>query len=266
MGMQKEKRMFLAEAVFVGIDPSAGHRPYQYAALDSNLSIIALDSANLEDVLAFVAGLKQAIVAVDTPQSLSKGLLDDEQVRIRLNLRPRGRTWRKWRFAEYELRRRNIRLFRTPMDMDSAPGWMRQGLTLYQRLQQLGYRVFMQDDALDDHSFLEVNPHACFTSLLGRRPFLKQTMEGRMQRQLVLFLEGLDLPNPLQVLEEVTRHHLLTGDLPLDTLYTHEALDALISAYTAFLAGTNPTRITQVGDEDEGVITLPVETLKDFYH
>ena len=258
--------MFLADAVYVGIDPSAGQRPCQYAALDGNLTLVALGATNLEDVLAFVAGLKQAIVAVDTPQSPCQGLLENEQNRIRLNLPPQGRTWREWRVAEYELRRRNIRLYRTPIEKKSAPGWMRQGFKLYQRLLQLGYRPYLKEQEVKDHSYLEINPQACFTTLLGLRPFHKQTVEGRMQRQLVLFLEGMDLPNPLHVLEEVTRHHLLTGNLPLEALHRPEALDALMAAYSAFLAGTNPSKITQVGNEAEGVITVPVESLKDIYH
>jgi predicted RNase H-like nuclease len=86
-----------------------------------------------------------------------------------------------------------------------------------------------------------------------------------MQRQLVLYLEGLDLPSPLHALEEITRHHLLSGYLPLDDLYEHDQLDALVAAYTAYLVGVDPKRVSQVGDREEGFITLPVEKLKDFY-
>jgi predicted RNase H-like nuclease len=68
------------------------------------------------------------------------------------------------------------------------------------------------------------------------------------------------------VLEEITRHHLLTGDLPLAGLYDHDQLDALMAAYTAYLVGVKPGRISQVGDRDEGLITVPVAELKPFYH
>jgi predicted RNase H-like nuclease len=70
----------------------------------------------------------------------------------------------------------------------------------------------------------------------------------------------------MHVLEEITRHHLLTGDLPLTGLYDHNQLDALMAAYTAYLVGNKPARVSQVGDRDEGLITLPIEELKAFYH
>jgi hypothetical protein len=49
--------MLFTEALFVGIDPTAGQRPMTYAALDSKLTLVALDQAELEDVLAFIGSL-----------------------------------------------------------------------------------------------------------------------------------------------------------------------------------------------------------------
>ena len=86
-----------------------------------------------------------------------------------------------------------------------------------------------------------------------------------MQRQLQLYLEGLDIPNPMHSLEEITRHHLLTGNLPLENLYDHEQLDAMMAAYTAYLAAMKPEEVVQVGDPEEGCITLPTGDLHDFY-
>jgi hypothetical protein len=112
---------------------------------------------------------------------------------------------------------------------------------------------------------IEVQPHAAFTALLDHRPFLKRDLEGRMQRQLVLFLEGLDVPNPMHAVEEITRHHLLTGNLPFEGLYGPDQLDTLMAAFVAFLVGVKPERVSQVGDVDEGLITLPVAKLREFY-
>jgi predicted RNase H-like nuclease len=86
-----------------------------------------------------------------------------------------------------------------------------------------------------------------------------------LQRQLVLFLEGVDLPNPMRSLEEITRHHLLRGELPLRDVFPEEHLDALLAAYTALLVGTATERVVQVGDREEGFITLPTADLKSFY-
>jgi len=257
--------MLFADAVYVGIDPTAGVRPMHYAALDADLRLLALDKGNMETVLAFIGGLEAAVVGIDAPQSPNKGLMRQMEVRRRFNLRPRGQTWGKWRVCEYELRRRNIRLYNTPSTKEAAPGWVRTGFTLYNRLQSMGFQFFVAGEDSDQRVMIEVQPHASFTVLLGRRPFLKHNLEGRMQRQLVLFLEGLALPNPLHALEEITRHHLLTGYLPLETLYEHDQLDALVAAYTAYLVGVKSERVIQVGDREEGLITLPATRLKDFY-
>jgi predicted RNase H-like nuclease len=63
----------------------------------------------------------------------------------------------------------------------------------------------------------------------------------------------------------LTRHHLLAGQLPLQGLYSHDELDALAAAHTAYLVAVKPARVSQVGDQTEGWITLPVPSLKDFY-
>jgi hypothetical protein len=39
-----------------------------------------------------------------------------------------------------------------------------------------------------------------------------------------------------------------------------------MAAYTAYLVGLKPGRVSQVGDRDEGLITVPVGELKPFYH
>jgi predicted nuclease with RNAse H fold len=261
----KEQAMLFQGAAYVGVDCTAGKRPMHFAALDESLGLSAIDSGSMEEVLAFVGGLGKAVVAVDAPQSPNQGLLLRPQVRRQYNLRPGGTTWGKWKLCEYELRRRNIRLYNTPGSVADAPRWMQNGFLLYERLKMLGFSFFQQGEQMGERSMLEVHPHACYAVLLEHRPFLKQTLEGRMQRQLVLYLEGLDIPNPLRTLEEITRHRLLSGELPLPTLYDHDQLDALVAAFTAYLVAKQPERVSQVGDVEEGLITLPAAELKDFY-
>jgi predicted nuclease with RNAse H fold len=257
--------MLFADAVYVGIDPTSGVRPMYYAALDADLRLLALDKENIEAVMAFVGGFEAAVVGINAPQSPNLGLMKEPEVRRRYNLRPGGRTWGQWKVCEYELRRRNIRLYNTPSAEEAAPGWVQTGFALFKRLRSMGFNYFVIGEKMRKRVIIEVQPHASYSVLLERRPFLKRTLEGRMQRQLVLYLEGLDLPSPLNALEEITRHHLLMGYLPLDDLYEHDQLDALIAAYTAYLAGVDPERVSQVGDRKEGLITLPVARLKDFY-
>jgi hypothetical protein len=257
--------MLFTQAMFVGISPTAGKRPISYAVLDGDLKVQALDATDMEGMLALIAGLEMPMVAIGSPQGPNRGLLARDEVRRRFNLRPGGRTWTKWRVCEYELRRRNIRMYNTPDRREDAPGWIKKGFTLYRRLGQLGFRHMQPEEPPHQRQMLEVLPHACYTVLLERRPFLKNTLEGRMQRQLVLYLEGLSVPNPVRTLEEITRHHLLSGHLPLEGLHGAEELDVLVSAYTAYLAVSNPERIRYVGDREEGWIFLPTADLRDFY-
>ena len=257
--------MLFDQTLYVGIDPTAGSRPIHYTVLDRDLKLAAAGEGSLQEVVAFVGGFDSAVVAVDAPQSPNKGVMLEPEVRRRYNLRPGSKTWGQWKVCEYELRRRNIRLYNTPAREADSPRWMRNGFDLYKKLGRLGFRHFVAGDPLPEKAVIEVHPHACFAVLLGRRPFLKNTIEGRLQRQLLLFLEGLDIPNPMKALEEITRHHLLSGSLPLDGLYDHDRLDALAAAFTAYLVGIKPERVSQVGDRAEGYITLPSSEMKMFY-
>ena len=90
-------------------------------------------------------------------------------------------------------------------------------------------------------------------------------MEGRLQRQLVLHEADVGIRNPMEFFEEITRHRLIKGVFPFEIIYTPEQLDALIAAYTAFLAAREPQKISFVGSVDEGRIVLPVGELKDYY-
>ncbi len=258
--------MFFTDVVYVGVDPSAGDRPLRYVALDHELKLVALDEVDLQKFLAFIGSLDRALVAIDAPQGPNKGLMTRPSVRERYNLSPTGETWQAWRVCEYELRSRNIRLYNTPEDPQEARGWVRSGFNLFRRLGEMGFRKYIHGEEPHERLLVEARSHAGYTALLERRPFPKETLEGRLQRQLVLYLEGVDLDNPMHALEEITRHHLLTGHLPLDRLHEPEALDALMAAFTGYLVGRHPERISQVGEREEGLITLPAAELKDLYH
>ncbi len=257
--------MLFPDAVFIGINPTAGKRPIQYVALDNKKRLIAHEHGDMEQVLAFLASFESAIVAVDAPQGLNKGWMRKAEVRRTYNLRPGARTWAQWRVCEYELRRRNIRLYNTPDRLAQTKNWVQVGIALFRRAQDMGYRFFEKGESNAPRMLLEGRAHSGYAALLERSPFGKETLEGRMQRQLILYVEGLEVPNPLHALEEVTRHHLLSGHLPLDDLRDHETLDTCMAAYIAYLAGMDPERVSQVGQVQEGLITLPVPELLNFY-
>src|SRR5512134_2736928 len=96
--------MFTAHLTFIGIDPTAGQRPITYAALDSGLRLLALGKGDLNDILAFVGGQSEAVVAVNGPQRPSQGLMDRDDVRSQFSPAPRPGRWGGFRVVEYLLR------------------------------------------------------------------------------------------------------------------------------------------------------------------
>lgn len=255
--------MLFTHITYIGIDPTAGKRPMVYAALDNDLRLLALDRGSLDDVLAFVAGQRQAAVAVNAPLCPNQGLMAREKVRQHLFPTPRPGRWMNFRVVEYQLRQHNIRVPQTASREQDCPNWMRTGFTLYHRLDNLGYRPYPTDES--KHQYLEVYPHACYAVLLDQNPLPKRTLVGRLQRQLVLHERRLNVHDPMRFFEEITRYRLLKGILPSEILYTSEELDALVAAFTAWLATAHPEQVTRIGDPKESQIVLPVAELKERY-
>ncbi len=249
--------MLFANLTFIGIDPTAGQRPFSYAALDGDLQMLALGQGDLDDILAFVAGQRQAYVAVNAPVRPNQGLLANPQVRQSLNPPPRPGRWLDFRVAEYLLRQHNIVIPQTSADEQDCPNWMQMGFKLYRRLEALDYLPYRAEEAR--RQYLEIYPHASFTMLLEVLPFPKHTLEGRIQRQLILYALNINVPDAWLFFEEITRHRLLKGILPADELYSPGELDALVAAYTAWLAANQPDQVCLVGDAREGQIVLPGE-------
>jgi hypothetical protein len=255
--------MFASQPSYIGIDPTAGRRPFTYAALDGDLRLMALGQCEMEEVLAFVAGQRQAFVAICAPSRPSRGIMEQTDVREHLVPPPRPGRWGNYRVAEYLLRQHNISCTRTPADDADCPAWLRMGFTLYRRLESFGYRSYPSPET--PLQWLEVYPHASFCALLGLAPFPKNTLEGRIQRQLVLYNLRLHISDPMDFFEEITAHRLLQGTLPMKGIYTPSELDALVAAYTAWLASNHPDQISTLGHSEDGQIVLPVAELKHKY-
>lgn len=255
--------MFFTEVTYIGIDPTAGQRPFAYAALDGNLRLLALGQGELDEVLAFLAGQRQAIVAISSPRQPNQGLMDRPEVRESLSPPPRPGRWTNFRLCEYLLRQHNIIIPQTASQAEDCPRWMQMGFILYRRLQGLSYHLWPKEDLA--HQYLEVYPHASYTVLLKTIPFSKHSLEGRLQRQLLLFEQNLNINDPMRFFEEITRHRLLHGILSDEQIYSPYELDALIAAYTAWSAGTQPDQVLALGNAEEGQVILPVPALKPHY-
>lgn len=107
--------------------------------------------------------------------------------------------------------------------------------------------------------FFETDAPECFRTLIGKAPLSRRTFEGRVQRGLILYDQGLRITDPMDFFEEITRHHMLSGVFPNELLYSASELDALAAAYVAWLAVNEPGQIVTTTDK----LILPKEPERD---
>ena len=167
------------------------------------------------------------------------------------------------RMAEYELRARGIKVAATPSRPDHCPAWMRSGFALYEKLTEMGFENYPAENAT--HQMLETHPQAGFIVMTEGNLLPESALEGRLQRQTILYGVGLDIRDPMSFFEEITRFKLKQGILPLEEIYNSKQLNVLLAAYTAWLAVEKPNDAASLGDEGEGKVYLPVSKLKSKY-
>ena len=253
--------MLFTDSAFIGITPTTGHKSFTYAALDRDLNLIALADGEVDDVTAFIAGQNSVTVAVNSPAGVSRGLV--REMTKKKMLTPYQIRRVELRLAEYELRERGITVTKTPATVELCPAWMQAGFELYRKLGKMGFQKHPEIDSTNQ--ILETNPHACYCVLAGQIPLSKPSLEGRLQRQLILYESGLRIRDPMDFFEEITRYKLAKGIWPVDLLYLPEQLDALVAAYTAWTAVHKADHISMIGDSKEGMIVLPEKELKEKY-
>lgn len=246
--------MLFTHTLYIGIDLTA-RRPI-YAALDADRRLTALSCTGIEELLAFLAGQPRAFVALNAPPRLNQGLMKQEQVRTQRSLPPLPVENADLRLADYLLRQAGFRVPSVPGRLEDAPLWMQRGFAFYARLEKMGWQPYPGGEAACQ--WLETNAQAVFAILLGSGLLPPRTLEGRLQRQLILFEQGVNLTDPMEFFEEITRRKLLHGLLPVEMVYTTGQLEALAAAYLAWLAASHAERVTGWGDAREGMVFLPV--------
>ncbi len=253
--------MPLIEPVFLGIDPTSGQKSFTYAVLDKDLRVLALADGELEDVISFVERQVSTVVAVNAPSNLNRGLVEKKlKKEMTAQHQVRGA---QMRLSEYELRQHGISVSGTPSNMTACPSWMQLGFGLYRKLEKLGFSKYPDPDS--NHQVLETHPHACYCILADVAPQPKPSIEGRLQRQLLLYEKGVRVRDSMDFFEEITRHKMMKGIWPVELLYLPAQLDALVAAYVAWLAFRRPEQVSFIGDEKEGQIVLPETELKENY-
>ena len=126
----------------------------------------------------------------------------------------------------------------------------KRGQALYADLKkkfiQAGFEPFSHKN--DPKQWIETNTQDCFQALSGHRLLPRRALEGRLQRCAILYEQGLNLTDPVDMFEEITRYRLIQGVLPLENLPSATELDALAAAYLSWLSVNRPGQIVPKGE------------------
>jgi hypothetical protein len=114
------------------------------------------------------------------------------------------------------------------------------------KLVQEGFKSYLNQSSA--RQFFETDAQDCFHTLSGHKLLPRRTLEGRLQRSAVLYEQGLQITDPVDIFEEITRYKLIQGILPLENIYSSQELDALVAAYLAWIAFNRPGQIVVKGE------------------
>jgi hypothetical protein len=246
---------------FIGIDLSGGFHPFTYASLDEERKLLILATGGVEEILEYLTTQQALVVAINAPPHPNNGLVRKKLEKQ--NPSPGHLRGVDMRVVEYELRELGISVSPTLSKTENCAAWMQTGFNFYHELERAGFRPYPSESS--SHQWLETHPHAAYCTLLGKLPLPKPTLEGRLQRQLAIHEQDIGIKDPMEFFEEITRHRLLNGILPMELVYGPEELDALMAAFIAYQAAMQPADVKWIGDPQEGQIVLPVSELKRTY-
>ncbi|NPV56521.1 MAG: hypothetical protein HPY76_07610 [Anaerolineae bacterium] len=241
--------------LFIGVNILPGKRPYVYAAMDRERTLAAIGRGDLAELVAYAAGSTKAWVCVNAPCGTGSGLLGKPAVRDSFTPPPTPKQQKHLRVADYELLLQGVAPARIFEQRPTPPVWIQNGLALYDQLTANGFQKEPTPGVA--HLALEGNAEASFLALLPAKAYPANSLEGRIQRQLLCEELALPVPDTMGLFEEITRYRLLQGSLLLDNLHSEGELDALILAYTAWLTEHDPNAIITLGLPEESQIHLP---------
>ena len=209
-------------ALYLGIDPTTSEsKPSGCAVLDGSAALIYVGRVSTDaEIISLSERWSPEVVAIDSPLFLPRGLwcLDEDCSHPCCNV------WAgEKRVAERELYRQGIRLYWTTRKT-FIKAMIYRSMELRRTLEARGISV------------IEVYPYASKVRLF-ELPLPKKTTKAGRQR-LQECLEGL-----------------VSGLSEHGRLLSHDELDAIVAAYTAYLHGQGQAEA--VGDREEGFIYVP---------
>ena len=240
----------------IGIDIAPSRRPFSYAAIDSEKRLLAMGQCQVLELLAYTSGQQQAVIALNAPMQPNQGLMEQEEVRKGLTPRPKANRWTDLRLAEYQLHAASIEVPHTPRKEKDCHGWQRHGFTLAENFASYGFKPYAANEDAP-LQMLETQTDAIFHLLTGNEPAEDRSLEGRLQRQLVLYDRDMPVTDPMKLFEEITRFRLLKGELAVNDVLSTGELNALTAAWLAWLAVNEPDNMQKFGTAEEGEIYLP---------
>jgi hypothetical protein len=240
---------------YIGIDVQAAQKPFYYTALDADLEMIACGHGRLADVLAYLAGQSSALVAVNGPVWAPHsevifsqgGLFDGDQSTVSGSHRR----------VDVEMTAHDFPEVSVLPAGKKTPIWMERSLGLIGEMKKLGYQLAGGSPV--DRAYFETNTDAAYHLVTGTSPYDSRSLEGRLQRQLLLYEFGFPLKDPMSFLEEFTRYRLRTSNLPLTQISVAHELRALMAAAISWLMDNRPETIDHPGKSSEPPIILPKE-------
>ncbi len=247
--------------VYVGVEilktPGRLRRAFIYAALDANRELIAIGHGDRNEVLAYLGGQQCALAAINAPRRVNTGVVN-QSATVQQELPLQKTTHRiNARLCEYQLREKGFTIDTTPDKTKNCLRWTQRGFDLYRRLSAFGYQPLIGRAERKRYT-LETHPDAIFWCLLGQKQPLPASLEGRLQRQLLLYDAGMPVADAMDFFVEITRYKLIQGELPDQNIHSFEELNALAAAMIAWQAAYKPESIEFLGDRDEGQIVLPL--------
>jgi hypothetical protein len=247
--------MVSTSPTFLGISLTSHRHAFSLAAIDESQQIIALSQGNMDDSLSFTAGQVDVIVAVNFPSHPNAGSMASSGFRQTLSPPPPPGRWENLRLVEYELIQAGIHVNRTHSTLENNSPGIRKGFEFHRRLTALGYNPYPSVESRKQ--VFESHADGYFYTMTGNIPFDADSMEGRLQRQLILYEQDLHVYDPMRFFEEVTRHRLIHSILPIEPIYTANELNALALAQMAWFLFHHPEKTMTLGLPEDGMIYLP---------
>jgi hypothetical protein len=102
---------------------------------------------------------------------------------------------------------------------------------------------------------IECVPEVCYQAWLEGEVLAAKSLLGRLQRQLCLFNLGVDISDPMDFFEEITRHRVLHGLVDEGGVWTANQVQCNAAAFLAWQLIHQSDRLVGLGLRRRG--TLP---------